>query len=48
MIESCGTMKNLNPDKIRLFYCGKEMKNDVELHIYKVEEDSILQMMYSG
>jgi len=41
-------MKKLNPDKIRLFYGGKELKNDIELHNYNVEEESILQLMYSG
>jgi len=48
MIDSCGTLKNLNPDKIRLFYGGKELKNDIELHNYNMENESIIQMMYSG
>jgi len=47
-IDTCGTLKNLNPEKIRLFYGGKELKNDVELHNYKLEDESIVQMMYLG
>ena len=36
---------NAPKEKIRLFYCGKEMKNDKELWIYNIEEDCVVIVM---
>lgn len=47
-ITDCGTMKGLKPEKMRLFYGGKELKNDKELFNYNLEEESIIQMMYAA
>ena len=34
-------------DKIRLFYCGREMKNDKELWIYNIEDNCVVIVMVS-
>jgi hypothetical protein len=35
-------------EKIRLFFGGKELKNNEEIWSYLIDDDSIIQLMYNG
>lgn len=37
--------KDRSIDKIRLFYGGKELKDEMELWVYSISDDFIIQLM---
>ena len=45
--QKLGKKYNTTIDKIRLFFYGKEMKNDFELWNYNVSQDCVVILMIS-
>jgi hypothetical protein len=45
-INSISSLTEIDPERVRLFFGGKECKNDNELWVYMIETDSKVQMMY--
>lgn len=45
-ITHIGNLKDIDFNKIRLFFSGKELKNDEEIWLYNILNESIVQMMY--
>ncbi len=47
IVYSTGKFTAKSSDSIRMFYGGKELQNTEELWFYSIENDSIIQLMYS-
>lgn len=45
-LQNIGKLNNIDPNKIRLFFSGKELKNNEEICSYNISSESIIQMMY--
>jgi hypothetical protein len=46
-IKAIGDISITNPERVRLFFCGKELQNSEELWFYNIEDESIIQILYN-
>jgi hypothetical protein len=47
-IRNIGSLQIANPEKVRLFFGGKELQNSEQLWFYNIDSDSIIQLLYNS